>query len=1208
MTYNINRDLNFKVIKKNVTITNSINPVSLTESLGSTKSTEFLHLTSLSINSIPVLATANQLNYLQTTPGIGNKNKALIVNSSRNISNINTISCNGIMINGNLILSNNDLYGGISDDINNSYLTNIISGIGQANKALILDSKLSISNINKLSTNQLIYKNTYINTYNNKKISINNLNDNTITYKSIIDKSLTNVFSNFNTNTTLGSLQLTHICWSPDLELFVAVCRSSNNYDYSKIYTSTNGFDWITVSHPLQQNHLSSIIWSNNYKIFITTVESISAILISTNGIDWITINLANAYNYVYEVNNYLVLLGGTNQIAISQDGYNWSYVNFNLNSNILSGICWANSLNLYVLTATSGTDSNKIYISHDCINWIDVKMNYFTNSSQGFQYIVWSEELNTLVATGTNTIFYSNNGTTWNRSNYIDNGIPTFTDLEWNSDIQAFLALDNSSTHLFISYDGITWLRYNNTSYIYSKLVWCNKYGMIGLLNSTRMGFIYINKNKTNFNNTLFKINYSTNCVGLNYSNPQTALDINANDGKCLRICNVNSYNYDYNINNYFGDFNIVDNGKLNIDSYTTTNNYTPFSVYIYTNFSTYGLKLNNILIKTSITDFNRIKNLTPGIASLNKALMCDSNLNISNINSFSCQSLIINNSEVTSSSFNNNPFLQNATIGTAYAEKALIVDGSLNINNINLLNSKKCIFNSYTKLYSNTFLNNNVNINQLQYMNNKKTSITTLNNNTKWNVKTFNNQQSEDLCWCPELNIFVSCGYNYIGTSKDGINWTSAVLPNVNYPYKSICWSSKLSLFVVVSYNTVTFNIFTSKDGLNWNTQFNPYSNLRPIKVIWVEELNIFIIIGNAGTITRNLISYDGEFWVGGNLSTSYTWTKIIWASHLNTFICTAQNSTIIAKSINGLTWTYVNINTTPSISSGFYYLAYSKELNIIVTGYAYDNLYSYDGINWAYVSTVEYLAASNLYWISDLKMFISVYSDRFAYSTDGINFNSRIATFSGNNAMSWNNLAWSPSLNILIASTNTGTYRLLYSDIINTQYSRSTLYSHKSQMYLNKSNGNLGLGTLTPNYQLELSTDNAKKPSTNTWTITSDSRLKENIENADLNICYNILKNLKLKKYKWKDTMTNYNNIKDKHKLGWIADEVEEYFPKSILIKKNNNLDDCKNLDIDQIVSIMYGSTQKIINNYENLNNEINNIQNKLNNIQNFINNLI
>ncbi len=40
---------------------------------------------------------------------------------------------------------------------------------------------------------------------------------------------------------------------------------------------------------------------------------------------------------------------------------------------------------------------------------------------------------------------------------------------------------------------------------------------------------------------------------------------------------------------------------------------------------------------------------------------------------------------------------------------------------------------------------------------------------------------------------------------------------------------------------------------------------------------------------------------------------------------------------------------------------------------------------------------------------------------------------------------------------------------------------------------SSGNVGIGTPTPSYQLHLSADSAAKPSTNTWTIASDARLK-------------------------------------------------------------------------------------------------------------------
>jgi hypothetical protein len=43
----------------------------------------------------------------------------------------------------------------------------------------------------------------------------------------------------------------------------------------------------------------------------------------------------------------------------------------------------------------------------------------------------------------------------------------------------------------------------------------------------------------------------------------------------------------------------------------------------------------------------------------------------------------------------------------------------------------------------------------------------------------------------------------------------------------------------------------------------------------------------------------------------------------------------------------------------------------------------------------------------------------------------------------------------------------------------------------------NGRLGIGINTPSYQLQLSTDSAAKPTTNTWTIASDERIKTNIQ---------------------------------------------------------------------------------------------------------------
>ena len=164
-----------------------------------------------------------------------------------------------------------------------------------------------------------------------------------------------------------------------------------------------------------------------------------------------------------------------------------------------------------------------------------------------------------------------------------------------------------------------------------------------------------------------------------------------------------------------------------------------------------------------------------------------------------------------------------------------------------------------------------------------------------------------------------------------------------------------------------------------------------------------------------------------------------------------------------------------------------------------------------------------------------------------------------------------------------------------------------------------GNVGIGVASPSYQLQLSTDSAAKPATSAWTIASDERIKENIEEADLDICYNIVKNLPLKRYTWKENVYSLEQVKDRTKIGWIAQDVKEVFPKAVashrltynqvyediitpeldnegspILDENgvektkiekklvseDVIDDCLTLNSDQIYAALYGSVQKLV----------------------------
>ncbi|MBT9168793.1 MAG: hypothetical protein DDT19_02141 [Syntrophomonadaceae bacterium] len=137
---------------------------------------------------------------------------------------------------------------------------------------------------------------------------------------------------------------------------------------------------------------------------------------------------------------------------------------------------------------------------------------------------------------------------------------------------------------------------------------------------------------------------------------------------------------------------------------------------------------------------------------------------------------------------------------------------------------------------------------------------------------------------------------------------------------------------------------------------------------------------------------------------------------------------------------------------------------------------------------------------------------------------------------------------------------------------------------------SGGNVSIGGIaTPSFQLQLSTDSAGKPATNTWTIVSDKRLKKSIELANLDLCYNAVKNIPLKFYRWRDDVYSVEQVRDRGQLGWIADDVEKVYPKAVktvsfeLLTKEK-IEDCKSVNNDQVYAALYGAVQKLIEKVE------------------------
>ena len=119
------------------------------------------------------------------------------------------------------------------------------------------------------------------------------------------------------------------------------------------------------------------------------------------------------------------------------------------------------------------------------------------------------------------------------------------------------------------------------------------------------------------------------------------------------------------------------------------------------------------------------------------------------------------------------------------------------------------------------------------------------------------------------------------------------------------------------------------------------------------------------------------------------------------------------------------------------------------------------------------------------------------------------------------------------------------------------------------------NVGLGRIPGwPYQLDLSSDSARKLTTSVWATGSDERIKTDIQSANLARCAEIVDSLDLKYFQWVSS-----EHADRHALGWIAQDVQEFFPKSVTHTSSGTLA----LDSDQLVKVLWGAMKHTLDEF-------------------------
>jgi hypothetical protein len=291
----------------------------------------------------------------------------------------------------------------------------------------------------------------------------------------------------------------TSVCWSPQLEMFVAVSNSGTS---NGVMTSNNGIDW--TIRTTNNNQWQSVCWSPELGIFVAVSNSGTSnrVMTSNNGINW-TIRTSIPNNnwrsvcWSPELGIFVAVSdsGTSNRVMTSPDGINWT-LRTSIPNNEWISVCWGpqapNGLGgtgLFVAVSYSGT-SNRVMTSPDGINWT-LRTSIPNN---GWSSVCWGPQApNGLGGTGlfvavsldgtSNRVMTSPNGINWTLRTSIPNN--EWSSVCWSSELKIFVAVSLHGTignKVMTSPNGINWtLRTtpDDDDYRWGSVCWSPKLGL---------------------------------------------------------------------------------------------------------------------------------------------------------------------------------------------------------------------------------------------------------------------------------------------------------------------------------------------------------------------------------------------------------------------------------------------------------------------------------------------------------------------------------------------------------------------------------------------------------------------------------------------------------------------------------------------------------------------------------------------------------
>lgn len=1157
MSFNLTRGAGKKPVYKSITILDQNQALNaLLDRAPAGNQTALLESLTIGDVSINGSTNATLVKASSVIPGTASGVKALTLDSGKSVTGVNQLSLSEIYINNTLL--NPSIFEGEATTISvidstKPQLSGVIPGIAVSGKSLILDSNKSVSGLNSLQTEAIESNSNVLVNRKNNNVAI----DTTYQMNSRIFRSSLNALTNLVPVTTDTSVRLMWVCYSDTLKVQVGafadstIRQSADGINWSLCLTVAS-LDLTFITYIPSTNKVLAVAGSNLYH--------------TSDLVTW-TIVRISPYTYTcvdYSPDLQMYVAGGQSSVFwYSYDLISWFYTEGPaVTANYIK---WTGKRFIAGLTGTR----NLISISDDGKKWDALPIT--TGSMTKTEMIEWSPELNIIICvmynnssrTGRSIMCSKDGGLTF-KPVYVGTGGASneIRKLKWIPEIRMFIGINGTGQRYSFSPDGMNWkVIFSGSSYTYANFLFIPESRTLIFTPNSGSNYDKLVSNPA-FNSLKSPLwDSGTSYISFNSSKTSASFNLGSENKNLIKFVSDNK--------RFMGQLTL-ENGILELKSRTLQLNGT-----------------NLILPQGNILKVR-------GLRFLEKTDFTKSVNGNVNHNGYLCaDSAIVNGSAFDASStadiFKSNP------VGSATASKLMLKHTDGSISGVSSLQANSIRMNNFVFTGGNA---SNVDLSDIISKDGTSAGACSVFNNytvssTIWGTVvagdyTFYLKEIDLLVVVRNSNSILYKSFtNYFDMSTAGI-FTTAQLAGTTLTIRKVCY---LRGYI---YYCTSQGLFysTSKDLLSW-TQANFMSNQGSTveDIDYSPQLDLFVATNVGGAmISKNGIDFKN---IPDQRFTSHSLIYVKWVPSWNLFVgMTRSQSTSINMMIyskNGILWDHQVYNersvirntTTPAD------IAYSSKLDMmIVKGSGGCMYYTFNGIDWRQSHIPVATLFSEMKWIPELEIFaattFSTSQAILTYSYDGFTWILAKPTLAVTGAAyaAFYSVEFIRSQNMLIITSRTTTGGIISIDFSNTNLQSITPDNTavNNGMVLDLINNRVGLG-ITPSFSLHLSEDLAFKPSSSTWLTSSDSRLKENIQDADLEKCVENIENIPVHRF----------SLHGKEQLGWIAQEVEAVIPKAVKTCEMYGLKDCRALDNDQIIANLFGAVKWLVNLDEELDSE-------------------